>query len=72
VTAKLPREIRVSLDILRLHKRIAGQTAIRAPMEDKLARVVACFERLGMRWCLLGAQAVNLYVEPAPPRASTS
>jgi hypothetical protein len=34
------------------------------PVEATLARVIATFDELGVRWCLIGAHAVGEYTEP--------
>lgn len=34
------------------------------PVEATLARVIATFDELGVRWCLIGAHAIGEYTEP--------
>jgi hypothetical protein len=61
----MPESVRASLAILR---RSPGAHSFWAQgadvVEDAAGRVVAAFDEVGARWCLVGAHAVGVYVEP--------
>lgn len=51
-----------ALEILRFQDSLVGRTG--PDMEEAYRRVVAVLDRLGARWTLVGAHAVNVYVRP--------
>lgn len=59
-----PSSIRIVLAMQDVHRIMAGGTPRRSQVEDQIVRVVAVFERLQVAWCLIGAQALGIYLEP--------
>jgi len=59
---EIPAGIAQSFAILRLSAVIARRPEVL--MEDNFKRAIAAFERAGIPWAVIGAQAVNMYVRP--------
>ncbi|MBI4662216.1 MAG: hypothetical protein HY735_25640, partial [Verrucomicrobia bacterium] len=51
-----------ALEILRLQNALTGRTG--PDLADIYRRVVAVLDRLGAKWTLVGAHAVNVYARP--------
>lgn len=71
----LPEPIRTALRILERQRSLARRALGGDPpgcvhhpeegmMEENLRRVIGAIERAGAEWALIGAEAINLYVQP--------
>jgi hypothetical protein len=64
VVVAIPEPIRESLDILALSRWIRGEPMNADAMQERIATVVRVFGEVGAKWAVVGAQAINVYVEP--------
>lgn len=64
VSSANPDAVATAVALLRTHFTMLGDPGRGEAMEETIKMVVRCFEEVGVKWCLVGAHAYGIYVEP--------